>query len=900
MHQWCATSLKWRVRNEKPEMGHQIQTGLVNHLMRLSGKASGGVLRQLCAALVALVEQNPSAQLVAQLCSSFSSNPQTLPVLLLFLRSLGVEACRLLTSLQHGEDAERADDPEISNNHPLLVSVRPNAETVMNLLHQGWAAEADKTSERAGDILHIFAKWLRLCDTVDPALLVNSPITQVSPDLLSSHTTAADAASWVISELAELVGHDAARYAAVADFLKGNLMKIGGFLGGVRNDDDYAALLTRSLFDSLCAFAPMLAHVTPDALQIVQIAVQASAYPDTSVVQSTMRFWCKLQRVVSQLPDQQRPQAQQQLGSVVSPIITHVLTHAMYPADEWGTEDKSEHKSFRDKDLVYLAQDITLLARPSHVLQVVYPQFQAVAADPQRSREAEALLWFIGCALDSADDVDRGTAYAAELAQEMHTLQDQLLPQLLGNPNVLAQQPWLTKAEYLRIVSRVAYWIPQGGNDAMLTGILEFIINSCLSIAVPAMQHITVKTISVLCEECTTLVLPLFSMLDQKLQADSANLPNEEAENIMYSLACLSCELPLADMRQAVASLCEPTLRRVQASAMNAGIVAAELNKLVAQFKGVDSVKQRWLRMNERAPSAISQDRVAMVENSWCEAFGHIWEPTMKQLVIQYAEDEQVMESLTSMLRIVMHVCGLRLTSFLESLVGCICQCFDRRPQSCLLWLLGTVISVFGSHEQYVAPIMGVLTDLIGKAVQVLAKQGNVGPYSDFIQEIYYLFILSLRTFPTQLMHSPLASGVFDVGMAALTNTDVTSKAIFEVLKFFETALDDTTPAICQLTNQFLAADNKTAKLTEALLHCVVYRCLDTSDTAGLLLYNLHKMYGLEAMRPWFHHGLLQLPQEVPMKAREACMKDFFAQTSMDAVYKLFERLHRSAPRNWK
>ena len=831
--------MKWRVKNEKPskELAEKLQHAVLGHLARLNSHAPRNVLNLLSLSLVGLVQQNPSPQMVGQLCNSLNENPAMIPVMLVFLDSLGQEAGYIVSDLQDGVEADRADQPAITSDHPLLVSVRPNTTIVMDLLHHVWNKEPAKTSENCATVMSCFSQWIRFGD-LNARDIAASPISQGVFDALQ-HPDFCKPAFEVIGELSNIVLDDptSASTAPIRELLSSKVTMIPAFLRPDMDMDvlDYA---TKSLYRVLRAFSKQIGEVaSPDALKMVETAVCAAGIE--GVFANSLGFWYRLRTVVMEIsnPDQRQRQ-QNTLKQALLPMLQVLLKEASFPAgaENWkaGDDPEFDFLDTRQKDVADAIEDIAQLIGVVESVGAIFPVFQQSVADMRKWRETEAVLYFISMVISPK-----------------HVLAGQLLPKLFENPQQFHASHYRVKLSYMRIVKYTAYWIGASGANYM-TGLLGFVVGHCMESV--ETQSEAIDTLVSLCTKCTDKMVAAFPTLNQMMDKYQHTLKREDSDKINEALASLSCMLPQAELKSAVPMLCAPLLRELQGPGSEA-LLLQSLNRLKAMFNGVD-VTMRYINRNE-------QEQVGIV---WSEAYGTLWDSALSVLISQHSGNTSIMEKLTALCRSVLLACDLAFTPNLEKFVGSMVECFERNPQSCILWVMGSVITVFGGSQQFVGPILGVLTTLISRSVQLLAGS-NVGENSDFITEIFYLLVLGLEKFPVAFLASDLAPGAFDVSLAALTNTDVKREALHGVLRFYSSLCGD------KQGRGLMFLQGKEERLIEAMMNVVIFRDLDASDTVGdilLLLLKTHK----QAALPWIHRGLAALPADVPMEARQKCMEE--------------------------
>ncbi|KAJ9455393.1 Transportin MOS14 [Diplonema papillatum] len=871
---FAATSLQWRVKNAKPDVsvGKQLQQCILGHIVRLrNGKKA--VLETLCSAFVELLQLRPNPGVVQELWSSLKS-PETVTVFLLFLDVLGDRAGRVLGDLEEGAEAERADAPEISKDHPLLVTVQPNVNVVLGLLHEVWQHIVPGTQDfrslkvppgmeqATASVFAVFAKWLRFFEMggADENQVASSPIVMASIPAMNRHDLC-DPACDLLSEVAILAtDRQSAKLLSLLEQAAAPLME---FRAASTADDDLSVVLTKALSRVCRVFCPLLNHQT---FQSTKFMIHAADHPNQRVFHFTVGYWRTLRKAVSTARQADAAQIEQAVADVMAPFVPVLLKLSMFPteSDTWKPDDDDEFEfdKFRSEDLSEAVHECGQLLGEVKAVQIAFPMLTQ-SLQTSRWAECESVLFFIAA------------------IRHTKTLRDELLAELFKQTAPVASQHWRVQAQYITIIGQEGDWL-RCSAPHYIPGLIDFIAH-CLN-QQPRLQAAAIDAIGALCETCPAQVVQLYPVL-QKGAASWTELNLPEAKSLMTSLGCLVCDLPEADLLKAIEGFCTPSINRIQSVGADKVAISREIKKLEALFRGAD-----------KAANRSKKDVADAIGKSWATAWGGMW-PFINTMMTNGSveSDATLFEELLSLVRNAVLACGKEFLPHLESLINTIVASYQRKPQSSILWLVGTIVNVFGKKPELALPLSSVVNELVGPTLEILSKS-DPGVHSDMIQELFYVMSMCVKNFPKELFASPLAVTFFNVGTACMLNTDVTRDALSEVIQYFREITDPyAAPELASSIPAFL--DSRGDALLSAMLFVVVRRDLDNSDYVGDVLINLKATFPHKLMQ-WVHHGLASLPAEVPAAARESCLHSLNAGTQKE--HAILERLHRDTPSNWR
>eukprot|EP00755_Sulcionema_specki_P005062 Sspe_Gene.31707::Locus_15611_Transcript_1_1_Confidence_1.000_Length_1505::g.31707::m.31707/K15436/TRPO3, MTR10; transportin-3 len=485
---------------------------------------------------------------------------------------------------------------------------------------------------------------------------------------------------------------------------------------------------------------------------------------------------------------------------------------------------------------------------------------QAVAEYPQnpsRWRTVEAVLFFV-----------RYVYASVELCDEMN-------PQLLGSSELLPDH-WRVRSSFVYLIGKFAWWLESKGT-AFLPGLLKYIGDSFMN---PQVAGVSVEAIQRLCSKCSKHMVNHFAGLLQIHEA-AKGLPLKDQEKLMNGLGTVVCEFTEEKLPSAIEALCRGPLENMQANINNETVLTAELQRLTALYRGVESVERR----NQTEPLA----------RAWVVAFGAMW-PVLEQ-VLRTSNNENVLEQLTSCVRNVLHACDVQFAPYLQSVTDALVTCFLRQPFSSILWVMATVVGVFGKTESCVQPLIQILSTLTNKTVSILRDQHTYT--SDYLQELFYLLRRAARRFLPELLSTELAAVVFEVVNVSLVSTDVKRDAVVSVLEYLDAITDVASEKDENALGAFLqqpstAPQCRGHQLVAALMQVVAIREIELAERAGDVLHQL-RVLSREYFATWVHHGLTLLPADVPPNARQRFHDNVTKSSTSDDMRKAVTALHRAA-----
>eukprot|EP00756_Hemistasia_phaeocysticola_P004383 Hpha_TRINITY_DN12783_c0_g1::TRINITY_DN12783_c0_g1_i1::g.114461::m.114461/K15436/TRPO3, MTR10; transportin-3 len=871
---FAAQSLKWRVVNEQPtgEQAKQLRTALVAALVAYSN-GPRGVRLQLCVAIVKLVanDDNPSPETFREVITQLSGRQETVSPLCDFVRIFGEESS---SRLRDRGDDDSPKDGDVKKKHRAVILAEAVAGDVMHLLFQIWNMAS--TDDLKIGVMSAYAQWIRFLPKVQVDQLVGTPLTAAAITGLGDVALKVDGAE-VLSELAEASSGSAGAAACprTVQLVVSQLPVLWGHMQEAMRiqDEDDARVFCRAISHICRSYAELIAHGGPDAARMIGILVQATRHPERDVAETTFIFWHRLSDLLqpSRLHDQQHQQLLQGFGNELLGLVDALILLARVPADlnpEGGT--KEEEKDLR-KWRKYFFRDAVESCCVCLRTQAVAPRAFALLGEACAAKDwraTEAVLVFL--------------RFTQQFDEQIN---DQYLPQLFSSFSAFPDQ-WRVRSSFAHLVGKFAGWLDKKGG-ALLPQLSSY-VSMCCRDEKSAPQ--AVQAMRDLCQECGRHMLSHLETLVGFCEVThSLNMDLEDQEEILIGLGSLVCELPDEQHRQAVQVLWSPALQRI--SGGNRKVVERELQRLCAIARG-----------GAEGADAKHDDATKLrLQRLWANDFKDLWPILLS--IMQTLMDNEVMEQLTSLLRQLLKLCGTEFRPYLENVATILVAAYQQCPLSCVLWVSATIVGVFGNDVVCQQPLVTFITHLSECTLRFLSSH-PVAPHSDFIEELFYLHDRAICKMLGPVLRGPHFPQVFNMGVAALVNTDVKETAVRLVLEFFEVLFNEGNiwkdPENDRLiVLHFVHEASRGQIFVQAVLQAAVDRILARSDQAATCLYRM-KTIGCTQLGEWINCGLSSLPPEVPVAARAQCARALADSVECKQFQDALEDLHNSVPKNWR
>eukprot|EP01065_Artemidia_motanka_P035811 TRINITY_DN4369_c0_g1_i1.p1 TRINITY_DN4369_c0_g1~~TRINITY_DN4369_c0_g1_i1.p1 ORF type:complete len:953 (+),score=187.97 TRINITY_DN4369_c0_g1_i1:64-2859(+) len=862
---FAAQSLRWRVGKEMPtgQLAAELRQTVVVLLRRFS-EGPRAVRTQLCLAFIKLLSVDlqgpPSA--FSDACAQLSA-PDTARALIALLHTFGEEAA-----------SRRRRKKTSAARHHLVAIAESSGAGVIGLLHQLWEANQDEVWRR--DVLACYGEWVRFSGE-SLLQLSASPLTQAAVQGLAQPQLSTESGE-VLCELATASESDLAKHAAIVGLLTSQLPTLWELMQQATKaqDDDESALYCRTMSSIATSYAPLIAQGTDHAIQMIRFLICATRHPVREVAENVLTFWYRLPEAIAQGVDPVEAERRRQvLAPAVADLVDALVELGQTPAEadggSWAVRDDHSLREWRRNVYAEAVKSCGTCLTPRVAAHRAFVKLGPASQSP-RWRDTEGVLVFLRY-LDIPPDVA-----------------DEMLPQLFASFQAFAGH-WRVRAALTYLFGKFGRWLDANG-EAVMPALMTYVTQSCQD---PTAAPFAVEAVRQLCQQCSRRMLSQFQNLLMLCEASHC-LKIEDQELLLHGLGTLICGLDEVNLRSAISTLWGSALQRIRGTAED---VELELRRLVALSRGATEGTERV----EKEGGPAARQALGRV---WAQSFSGLW-PVLQNIMATLNCDP-VMEQLTSLLRQVLKTCDVEFRPHLEVVSGILVGIFQRTPWSCIPWVTGTIIGVFGSDPLCVQPLLGVMTALAGTTMEFLSSN-PMGPNSDLVQEIFYLFQRAACRFMVDLLRAPVTAQVFELGVAAIRCTDLKSNAFTGVLEFYETLLggddqewrDATEPAAVV---EFLrtgppAQPARGQVLVTACLQSVVERDLHSSDAVGVILFYLARN-GEQCTWEWVHGGLASLPPEVPPEARELCIAELRKKTTKGWFQDALEDLHASLPKNWK
>ena len=119
---------------------------------------------------------------------------------------------------------------------------------------------------------------------------------------------------------------------------------------------------------------------------------------------------------------------------------------------------------------------------------------------------------------------------------------------------------------------------------------------------------------------------------------------------------------------------------------------------------------------DSRSDAESAAQREAL-STSWAQCFGFVW-PLLEGVIVSHSDDENLMENMCRCICSAVQVMGMRFRDYLAPFATCAVNAYLKKPLSCILYAVTTVVSAFGKHAEFVQPLTEMMVALSTRTFQ--------------------------------------------------------------------------------------------------------------------------------------------------------------------------------------
>ncbi|KAJ1486955.1 armadillo-type protein [Baffinella frigidus] len=813
------------------------------------------VRKQLCLAFAAYAGQFDHTlrpvDIVQEVCTTLGASSETVPVLLELLTLLGEEADRV------GRDATFLGN-EVE--HPLVASANRSALAVLNFLHQCFTAlstEPEATrSDKGAAMIACFCRWLRF-SKVPPDQLVLSPIVHAAMGGLKDPKTT-EASSDLLCELA-YISRDVQSCMPIFQALAGNLQNFHDvYQSAVTDEDDaLARAVTRIVAEMGESYVEVVARSPEQGAGLVNLLVLCGGHPETRVASITYAFWWRFKECLfNSCSEEERARALELLRQPISQMVLVLAKSACHPedVDDWGQAEEDEFKNFRLETLWDCVLDLSEMIGGLAFLQALAPHLQAEversAGQADRWREVEGSLFLVRAAARYVPDNDETVAPGIlSLFQKM-------------------PQHYRVRQTFTIVIAKFGRWL--NVHPDALGPLLDFVVQG---LGLPKLGKSASEALQDLCESCGEhMASPMQLNGLLQIYQSIGSLDIAEQERVVEGIGSVLVRVPGDQLMAMISAVSDPPLTAAKAAleAQDKTAVIAQLKKLRTLIKGGVTSCDRGV-----GPEVAAARREAL-SVAWTAQFEKVW-PVLESCIRAFVGQEDLMEHLCRCMKSAIQAMTFRFKHFLGVFASAMVNSFLAHPLSCVLYVVDSIVSLFGKLPEFVQPLLEMLTAMSGRTMQALTSPEAFQQSPDIVQEYFELVGRGLRRFPQALLQAPLGSEAFTCAAQSLYTPLAHREALQAIIIFFHNlVLADANSANGAMHQQdraaaqaFLSAGAPSIQgatqprgktMVEAVVRALVTKPAAVMEAVALVILDLG-----ELMRPqrdeWLSAALQSIPE---------------------------------------
>jgi hypothetical protein len=213
-------------------------------------------------------------------------------------------------------------------------------------------------------------------------------------------------------------------------------------------------------------------------------------------------------------------------------------------------------------------------------------------------------------------------------------------------------------------------------------------------------------------------------------------------EKIVQGLGSIMLRIEASQLPGIMGSLVQPAVQ-----AGTAALGRGDHKNAMDQIKKLRTLmKGGHVASEGRSDADMAAQREALGA-AWAQNFQHVW-PLLEGVIVQHGENESLMEDMCRCIRSAVQVLGLRFRDYLAPFATAAVNSFLKKPLSCILYAVTTVVSAFGRQAEYVPPLCEMLTTLSTRTFQVFSSGEAFSEAPDIVTEYFELLDRANIRFP--------------------------------------------------------------------------------------------------------------------------------------------------------
>ncbi|OWZ62136.1 hypothetical protein AYX15_05702 [Cryptococcus neoformans] len=582
-----------------------LRDSLLNILLPLSSPSaptgSKAVLLQLCLAISDLALQMPEWEnVVPTMIERFGTDPGTVTVLLMFLKTLPEEATNPRIPL--AQDEARA----ILNR---LVS--GSARRVLEVLTMYIQAEGVTTPIQIS-VFEALRSWLQAGE-VTASQVAATPLFSAALSALASDQlfdAAVDVLCDLIHETQELNDN-----MTVVQEIIPRVIALRGELEKYKDDSDRVRGYCRILCEAGECYQSLIVQHPGDLLALVQAIAECAAYPDLDIVPITFYFWYALSESLERQENFSQNPAYTPILSIFSDLQSIIISHLHFPPDDeqQTAQERDEFRTFRHR-MGDTLKDCCHVLGATVCLKKSYDLILSALSQPSPSWQAiEAPLFSM-----------------RSMGAEVDPNDDEVLPHIMALLPTLPQHPKIRYASIL-VISRYSPWLNR--HPEHLTFTLSY-VSAGFEMADEQVSAAAAHAMKFICQDCTTHLVPFLPQLHTFMEGIGERLGQEDVVEVCEAIAYIIDGMLPAEAASALSQFCSPLINRTQtllslspsAPTSSVSVSEGDLEKISDTLEQIDAYLSIVRTLSPFPPSCYpTAGRVYAILDVLLENFGGVY-----------------------------------------------------------------------------------------------------------------------------------------------------------------------------------------------------------------------------------------------------------------------------------
>ena len=329
---------------------------------------------------------------------------------------------------------------------------------------------------------------------------------------------------------------------------------------------------------------------------------------------------------------------------------------------------------------------------------------------------------------------------------------------------------------FTKLIACLGKWL--NAHPEYLGPLLDYVVKG---LNMPKAQGgmVAAEALQDLCDDCSQhMASPqqLQGMLQIYGSIDSLEIPLQE--KIVQGLGSIMLRIDAGQLPGVLASLVEPAVQ-----AGTAALGQGNHKNAMDQIKKLRTLmKGGHVASEGRSDADMAAQREAL-SAAWAQNFVRIW-PLLEGVIVQHGENENLMEDMCRCIRSAVQVLGLRFRDYLAPFATAAVNAFLKKPLSCILYAVTTVVSAFGRHAEFVQPLCEMLVALSGRTFQVFNTAEAFSNAPDIVTEYFEMMDRANIRFAHLVMTTPLGDNAFNCAVSSLFTNLQQREALQSVVKF--------------------------------------------------------------------------------------------------------------------